>query len=131
MGGNGSGGGKRSGGGGGGFTTQGSRIFINGDVINMQKRGAYQGRVGDQKTSLSKDRKISTTEETRLYKGNSGSLYEVTERTVVRERSKEESRRIFNKAPYKYKQIGWADSTSLDYLYDTTTTVTKVKKRKS
>lgn len=34
------------------FTQSGSKISVNGDTINMTKRGAYQGTVGERKRHL-------------------------------------------------------------------------------
>lgn len=135
MGGRGSGGGKRSGGGGGGggsaFKAAGSKISVSGDTINMSKRGAYQGMVGDRKTTMSKDGKTSTTTETRLYKSNSGALYEVTEKTVIRERSSTESAAIRAGGGTRYRSPGAVMGVSnLGDIYRTTTEITRVKRRK-
>lgn len=136
MGGRGSGGGKRSGGGGGvssgsSFVQAGSKISVNGDTINMSKRGAYQGVVGDRKTSVSKDGKTSTTTETRLYKSNSGAMYEVTEKTTVRERSVSEAAVYRAAGGSRYRSSGAVmGASSLGDMYQTETKITKVRKRK-
>lgn len=111
------------------FTQSGSKISVNGDTINMTKRGAYQGTVGEKKTSMSKDGRTSTTIETSLYKSNSGALYEVTEKTTIRERSASESA-LVRGTNNKYRNSGAVTGTSsLGDMYKTETKITKVRRR--
>ncbi len=130
----GKGGGKSSARGGGGssesknFTVNGSKISVDGDTINMTKRGAYQETLSIE-TSLSADGKTSTTTETRLYKSNSGAMYEVTEKVTMRERSTAEQARmdVVNPIRSAGSVMTYTNSTN---RFDTKIEITKVKRRR-
>ena len=131
----GKGGGKSSARGGGGgstesknFTVNGSKISVDGDTINMTKRGAYQDTLSIE-TSLSADGKTSTTTETRLYKSNSGAMYEVTEKVTTRERSVAEQSRMDAVNPIRSAGpvMTYTNATN---RFDTKIEITKVKKRR-
>lgn len=131
FGGRGGSGGKGGGGSSGSFKVSGNKISVGEDTINMIKKGAFQQELSRQ-TSLSADGKTSTTTITRLYKSNSGTMYEVTEKTTVRERSAAESARVRVTNPSRYRSGGTVMGTgSMGDLYQTTSEITRVKKRKS
>lgn len=131
FGGRGGGGGKGGGGSSSGnFKVSGNKISVGEDTINMTKRGAFQEELG-RETSLSADGKTSTTTVTRLYKSNSGAMYEVTEKTIVRERSNTEGAAIRAGNSSRYSGAGAVTGTSsMGDLYQTTSEITRVKKRR-